>query len=204
MLKSLIKPIEIIVFIFYISNMKKFFLFLSLILLPVYAQGYNPFMGDYKNQVAVNLGQGVNSGFIIPPPVQFVPFYLLHLQYSQPTTFFKLPARQSINIGQTLGFGRGYGWDWDKFTIPMIFLSEDIALLHGDNWYFSTGIGMGLQAQQNERIGSKLLFQFKLIGGYRITDTVGLELFIQHFSNANTAIENNSYAFYGIGMTYNF
>ena len=95
----------------------------------------NPFMGEYKNQIALNIGAGVNSGIIIPPPTQFVPFVLLHVQYSQPTTFFKVPARQSINIGQTLGFGTGYGWDWTDFTIPMIFLSEDIALFHGDRQY---------------------------------------------------------------------
>ena len=164
----------------------------------------NPFMGEYKNQIAFNIGQGVNSGFLIPPPTQLVPFYMLHIQYSQPTTFFKIPARQSINIGQTLGFGSKYGWDWDQYTIPMIFLSEDIALAHGDNWYFATSIGVGLQAQQNERLGAKLLFQFKLIGGYRINDKWGIELFIQHFSNANTAPENHSYAFYGAGFTYNF
>ena len=151
-----------------------------------------------------NVGAGVNSGFIVPPPTQFVPFVFLHFQYSQPTTFFKVPARQSINIGQTLGFGTGYGWDWTDFTIPMIFLSEDIAIAHGKNWYFSTGVGVGLQAQQNERLGAKLLFQFKLAGGYRINDKWGIELFVQHFSNANTAPENNSYAFYGTGFTYSF
>ncbi len=170
---------------------------------PAYA-ARNPFMGNNQKQIAFNLGQGVNSGFLIPPPTQLVPFYLTHIQYSQPTTFFKIPARQSINIGQTLGFGQKYGWDWDKYTIPMIFLSEDIAVVYSTNWYFSTGIGVGLQAQQNERIGSKLLFQFKLIGGYRINDNWGIEIFMQHFSNANTALENNSYAFYGFGINYSF
>lgn len=185
--------------------MKKIALFLCILCftVPVYAAD-NPFMGNHKNQIAFNIGQGVNSGFLIPPPTQLVPFYLTHIQYSQPTTFFKIPARQSINIGQTLGFGQRYGWNWDKYTIPMIFLSEDVAVAHGKRWYFSTGFGVGLQAQQNERIGSKLLFQFKLIGGYRITDNWAIELFMQHFSNANTAIENNSYAFYGLGMAYSF
>lgn len=164
----------------------------------------NPFMGKYQNQFAFHLGQGVNSGIIIPPPTQFVPFYLFHFQYSQPTTFFSLPARQSINVAQTLGLGDRYGWHWKDYTIPMIFLSEDIALFYNKDFYFSTGIGVGLQAQQNKRLGAKLLFQFKLIGGYHINETTSVELFIQHFSNANTATENYSYAFYGIGVTYNF
>lgn len=185
--------------------MKKIATSISAILLVSASYGAsNPFMGDYQNQVAFHLGQGVNSGIIIPPPTQFVPFYLFHFQYSQPTTFFSLPARQSINVAQTLGLGDRYGWHWKDYTIPMIFLSEDIALFYNKDFYFSTGIGVGLQAQQNKRLGAKLLFQFKLIGGYHINETTSLELFIQHFSNANTAPENYSYAFYGIGVTYNF
>lgn len=185
--------------------MKKIVVSLTALFLAtsVYADE-NPFMGDYENQIAINLGQGVNSGFLIPPPTQLVPFYLIDVRYSQPTTFFKLPARQSISIAQTLGFGEKYGWQWDRYTIPLIYLSEDIALFYGCDWYFSAGIGVGLQGKQNERLGAKLLFQFKLIGGYKINEQTSVELFVQHFSNANTAEENNSYAFYGIGMSYSF
>lgn len=164
----------------------------------------NPFMGDYENQITFNLGQGVNSGFLIPPPMQLVPFYFINVQYSQPTTFFRAPARRSITVGQTLGFGSRYGWDWDEYTIPMIYISEDIAIACGENWFFAAGAGMGLQAQQNERLGAKLLFQFKLTAGYRVNESMNAELFVQHFSNANTATENYSYAFYGIGISYNF
>lgn len=168
------------------------------------AHAYNPFMGDNENQVAVYLGQGVNNGFILPPPFQLVPFYMLQFQYSQPTTFFRIPARQSINFGETIGVGKKYGWDWRAYTIPMIFLSEDIALLYGKKWYLSVGAGGGLQAQQNERIGSKWLFQAKLALAYRFTESISTEAYVQHFSNGNTAEENNSYGFYGVGFLYNF
>ena len=168
------------------------------------AKPSNPFTREYKNQISFNLGQGIDSGIIVPLPLRPVPFYIMHLQYSQPATFFKLPARQSLNIAQTLGFGSKYGWDWDEYTIPMVFLSEDIALSYYKNVYVAAGIGVGLQAQQNERLGAKLLFQFKLMGGYHINEKWAVELFMQHFSNANTATENYSYAFYGAGVTYNF
>lgn len=161
-------------------------------------------MGYYKNQIALNLGQGVNSGFIVPPPTQLVPFYLIHMQYSIPATFFGLAARQSINVAQTIGMGTRYGWQWDKFTIPMAFLSEDIAIAKYKNFYFAGGAGMGLQAQQNARLGAKLLFMFKLTAGWRLDEHWGLEVFMHHFSNANTARANYSYAFYGIGTTYSF
>ena len=164
----------------------------------------NPFFNGYENQVAFNFGYGVNSGFLIPPPTQFVPFILLHGQYSQPTTFFCLPARKSINLHQTIGSGGKYGWSWDKYTIPIASLSEDVALLYGDDWYTFMGIGVGMQMQQNERIGSKLIFSFKLGAAYRISECTSVELFMQHMSNGNTAPQNNSYAFYGLGLTYSF
>ncbi len=172
--------------------------------MAAYNPEYNPFMGNSDNQIAVNFAGGVNSGFLIPSPSQFVPFTILNVQYSQPTTFFKIPARQSINVAQTFGFGDKYGWHWDNFTIPMIYLSEDIAMYSGDRTYIGIGAGVGLQAQQNERIGSKLLFQFKVTAGYRINECWNMEIFAQHFSNANTDINNHSYGFYGAGITYNF
>jgi hypothetical protein len=101
----------------------------------------------------------------VPPPFRPVPFTVLHFQYSLPTDFFELPARKSINIAQTIGFAKKYDWDWRDFSIPMVFVSEDIALFHGENWYTGIGAGIGMQAQQNDRIGSKLIFQFKLFAG---------------------------------------
>ena len=179
-------------------------MFLILTLPATAEQSKNFFTGTYKNQLSFYLGQGLNSGFIIPPPTQFVPFYLLNIQYSQPTTFFRVPARQSLEIGQTLGFADKYGWHWRDYTIPMILLSGDVLFGEIYNIYFTGGAGVGLQAQQNERLGAKLLFQFKLTAGWHINNKWGMEFSIKHFSNANTAPQNYSYAFYGLGVTYNF
>ena len=161
-------------------------------------------MGKYQNQFAFGAGQGFDNGILLPPPLKIVPFYILNIQYSQPTTFFSMPARQSINISQTIGMGNKYGWNWTHFSIPIAYLSEDIALFKIDKFYMGTGAGIGLQAHQNERISSKLIFTFKVTFGYNINDRWSGELFIQHFSNANTSDENNSYAFYGFGFTRNF
>ena len=164
----------------------------------------NTFTGYYKNQFSLYFGQGIDSGFLLPPPLKLVPFYLFNLQYSQPTTFFSLPARQSLSVGQTLGFGSKYGWDWDKYTVPMVMLSGDVRVSDYRNVYLAAGAGVGMQAQQNERLGAKLLFQFKITGGYHINNNWGIEIFMHHFSNGNTAPQNYSYAFYGLGMTYSF
>ncbi|MBQ7185346.1 MAG: acyloxyacyl hydrolase [Alphaproteobacteria bacterium] len=187
--------------------MKKLVCFLFIVISTAFdatAAATNPFTGKYNNQMSFFVAQGVDSGFIVPPPARFVPFNILHLQYSQPTNFFRLPARQSLNIAQTIGFAKKYGWNWDSYITPMLFLSEDISLARFEKFFFATGVGIGLQAQQNERLGAKLLFQFKLIAGWHISDKWGLELFMQHFSNANTSPKNYSYGFYGIGVTYNF
>ncbi len=166
--------------------------------------GDNPFFGKYSNQITFNFGQGVNSGFLIPPPTQWVPFSMLHLQYSRPNTFFTLPARASLNIFQTIGYADKYGWDWADYSIPMFLISEDVSLYNTNKWYFGTGLGAGFQAKENDRIGSKLIFGFKLFAGYKIAPQTNLEIFMQHFSNGNTGYANNSYAFYGLGIGYNF
>ena len=164
----------------------------------------NPFFNGYDNQIAFNVGAGVNSGFLVPPPTQFVPYTMYQFQYSQPTSFFRLPARKSLNVVMNIGYGEKYGWHWDDFTIPIVVMSEDVALVYGRDWYTFLGIGVGMQLQQNERIGSKLVFGFKLGAGYHLSECTAIEAFVQHFSNGNTAPENNSYAFYGLGMVYSF
>lgn len=164
----------------------------------------NPFMGTYQQQIAFGLGQGFDTGWILPPPTRPVPFYIGTFQYSQPTSFFRVPARRSINISETVGLREKYGWDWPDYTTPMIYLTEDIALFRYERLYAGMGAGAGLQAWENERLGAKLIFQFKVTFGYNFTKQWAAEFFIQHFSNANTAEQNNSYAFYGLGFTYNY
>ena len=187
------------------GTMKKNVVFLLISALTFCANAdTNPFMGNAQNQIAFYAAQGFDNGYIVPAPYHIVPFYIAQVKYSQPATFFRMPARMSINVAETLGLGKKYGWNWTKYTIPIFFISGDTTLLHGKNWYAGVGSGVGLQAQQNERLGAKLLFEFKLLYGYRFNENWGIEVYAQHFSNANTADENHSYAFYGLGVTHNF
>ena len=191
--------------------MKKIIAILFALILPNFTMAdscilpeKNPFMGTYQQQIAFGIGQGFDTGILLPPPVRPVPFYIGTIQYSQPTTFFRIPARRSLNVSMTLGLGEKYGWKWQDFTIPMAYATEDIALFRYERLYAGLGAGVGLQAQENKRLGAKLIFEFKVTFGYNFNDEWAAELFIQHFSNANTAEENNSYAFYGLGFTYNY
>ena len=191
--------------------MKTKLLFLLPIILPNIALAddwflpeRNPFMGTYQNQMFYGIGQGFDTGILLPPPVRPVPFYIGTITYSQPTTFFRIPARRSLNISETLGLGSKNGWDWTDYTIPIGYATEDIALFRYKRLYMGVGAGVGLQVKENKRLGAKLLFQFKVTIGVNITQEWATELFIQHFSNANTAEDNHSYAFYGLGLTHNF
>lgn len=191
--------------------MKKISAILFALILPGFAMAdsfilpdENPFMGPYQNQIAFGIGQGFDTGILLPPPTRPVPFYIGTVQYSQPTTFFRTPARRSLNVSMTVGLGEKYGWKWQDFSIPMAYATEDIALFRYERIYAGLGAGVGLQAQENARLGAKLIFEFKLTFGYNFSKQWATELFIQHFSNANTAEENNSYAFYGLGFTYNY
>ena len=64
----------------------------------------NPFTGTYQNQMSYGIGQGFDTGILLPPPVKPVPFYIGTMTYSQPTTFFRIPARRNLNISMTLGY----------------------------------------------------------------------------------------------------
>lgn len=191
--------------------MRKTLLFLSFVILPnitlaeqCILPDKNPFMGEYQQQIAFGIGQGFDTGILLPPPIKPVPFYIGTFQYSQPTTFFRIPARRSINVSETLGLHKKNGWDWPDYTIPMAYLTEDIALFRYERIYAGLGAGVGLQAKENERLGAKLVFEFKVTFGYNFNEKWAAEFFIQHFSNANTAEDNHSYAFYGLGLTYNY
>ena len=187
--------------------MRKIFLFTVAVFLcfqSVWADDHNPFFGDHRHQVALSLGWGTGNGFIVPPPAYFVPFAEAHVQYSVPSTMFYFPGRFSLNITQTIGLGRGRGWDWRDLSIPIVYLTQDVALLQYEDFYFGAGGGGGFQVQENSRIGSKLIFTLKLFIGYNITESFAMEVYVKHFSNGNTAPENNSYAFYGLSATYSF
>lgn len=179
------------------------------------AKSFNPFFGDKQNQALLAIGQGFDSGELIAfkhlgHPA---PYYMVQMTYSQPTTFFKLPARQNINGFLNFGFddanyngGCRYPGtcDWADYTTQIFTLSEDVALLYNDRFYVGVGMGVGVQGKYNDRLNTKFLLSFRLSFGYRMTDRFGMELAMQHFSNADTGTENNVYDFWGLGVTYSF
>ncbi|MDR1027037.1 MAG: acyloxyacyl hydrolase [Rickettsiales bacterium] len=196
------------------SHSKFLLLIAHCALLITGAAGANPMFNGAARQISVYLGQGTDGTYLYPDG-HIVPFYLAHIAYSMPNTFFGLPARQNVDVAGTMGFGKtkNYApddaapmaeWDWENYSDAMVYFSEDAALLSGERWWAGAGMGMGMQAHQNERIGTKLIFGLKAFVGMRVSEMWNMEIFSQHFSNGSTDLVNNSYNFFGLGATRNF
>lgn len=178
----------------------------------------NPLFGDKESQIMINLGQGVNQLSLIAAPDMPVPFGMIGFQYSQPVSFFRLPARMSINAIQTVGWGQKYQydgyvddgtiqtfiWDWTKYQTQLAMLSVDCLIAWTSRWYFGSGLAIGVQGKENMRIGTKFLTGFKIFAGYAVAENWRIEMFMQHYSNGSTDLQNYSYNFIGIGAGYNF
>ena len=169
----------------------------------------NPFFGDKNNQFGFNLGQAFESYDLLFLPEDPVPFNIIQIQYSQPHTFFRLPARQSIIIAHTIGYGKKHDsnnveWNWTKYSIPMISFAWDFAIPVTSKLYVGSGLNIGVQSQENERMGTKLLSGFKFLLGFKIADDWRMEILMHHYSNGSTAKENYSYNFYELGLNYSF
>jgi len=185
--------------------MKKFILISIFMLcaMPA-AAGENPFFGEYQNQISINPGHGTSAQWLLPFPGDRAHFSMFDFKYSQPNTFFRLPGRQNINVAYVHGWRDDNNWNWTDISVPIFYLSQDVSLYHTDNWYHGTGMGIGMQLQENERVGTKLIFSFKVFSGRRLTDQWKMEFFMQHFSNGSTSENNRSYNFWGVGFAYNF
>ena len=184
--------------------MKKLILIPAVMLCFAAGAENSPFFGDYENQISLNFGHGTDAKWLLPFPGRRARFSMFDFKYSQPNNFFRLPGRQNINISYVHGWKDDSRWNWTDISIPIFYLSEDIALYHTDKWHFGTGVGMGMQLRENDRIGTKLIFGFKTFAGYRVSDRWNMELFMQHFSNGSTSDKNYSYNFYGFGFARNF
>ncbi|MCL2737504.1 MAG: acyloxyacyl hydrolase [Alphaproteobacteria bacterium] len=184
----------------------------KLILVPVFmlcgfaaaADFAPPMFGGHRNQIAINVGQGTDATWLLPLPGRRAWFAMYEFRYSQPNSFFRLPGRQNLNIAYIHGWRDDDNWAWTDVTVPLFYWSQDAVLYSTRNWYHGGGMGVGMQLQENDRIGTKLIFAFKLFSGYRLSDTWNMELFMQHFSNGSTSDANYSYNFFGVGFVRNF
>ena len=165
----------------------------------------NLMFNGHDSQVAMNLGMGTDAMWLLPFPAMPAPLAMFEVRYSHPNEFFRWPGRQNIGVVYLQGWGSDRrDWEWNSFTMPIFYLSQDITLFQTRNWYYGTGMGIGMQLRENDRIGTKLVFSFRLFMGRAISYNWNVELFMHHFSNGSTTANNYSYNFFGVGFLRNF
>ena len=128
------------------------------------------------------------------------PFYYAKLEYSQPSVFFRLPARINLSVGSTLGETR----DRNATAQAIAGISEDIALVNWRGFYFGLGFGGFIQGRTTERQASQFVFGAKSFFGYRWSDALSTEIGGIHYSNAQLQSPNHGYNFMHLTMLYNF
>ncbi|MCL1892581.1 MAG: acyloxyacyl hydrolase [Alphaproteobacteria bacterium] len=186
--------------------MKKFYIYLlfALVAMPVFAkENNNPFFGRHENQIGLYAGQSTGPGNmtkLIPLDWEYEQFLFANLQYSQPTDFFRLPAR--LNLHAILFLKHG---DVDIRTQPAAGLSWDVALLHGRRVYLGVGLGGFIKPEYtHDRQDSLFMFGEKLFVGCRFSKHWSAEIYTQHFDSGGLTPINGGYNFVGLSVLWNF
>jgi hypothetical protein len=164
----------------------------------------NPmFKKDAINSIGFYIAQGTGSGTLfklIDPLIwDFYSMTLFMVQYSQPTTIFRLPARQSLYFVQNLAYGHEAG-----LSFSAIGLSWDVSLYDHNGWYFGLGIGPYMRDSRDRWVESRLVFGEKFFIGTKVSDDWRMEFFTQHFSNGNFTTVNEGFNFVGFSGIYSF
>lgn len=176
--------------------------------LPVVAEEsvFNPMFGSKQNQIMLHSGMSFRSN-------GFEKLFHASLSYSQPDTFFRLPARNNIEAGVI----RGEDWEegestkyfknelnLSQYDTTILGLSKDVAVLSGTNSYLTVGLGAYIKNQTSNRIGSKFTFGQRIGVGYRFDSGLNIELFARHFSNGSLTQENSGQNFAGLSTGFSF
>jgi hypothetical protein len=190
------------------SPSKALMLLFAAWLAPMFAHAqtaaYNPMFGDKQNQFALYAGGSTGTGALNKMGTSWVPVEdmgEIELRYAQPTTFFRLPARQSVDVAQIIDLGDSK----HKRTQPVFGLMQEFLFLPNFEQFYA-GFGLGIYLKQNidDRIDSRFTFGEKLFVGHRFNDEYAVELYWRHFSNGDLTPINHAYNFIGLGATWSF
>ena len=156
----------------------------------------NAFFGDKENQIRLTVGQSFR------PDVEDL--YMTSLIYSQPGTFFRLPARNNFEIGGFKGEKNSDPRkDLSQYDLAYLGASKDVQLFHIGNFYTALGLGAYIKSERTHRISSKFTFGETATLGYN-ADPFVIEVYARHFSNGSLTDENSGQNFFGIAIGSNF
>lgn len=185
--------------------MKKIALFIIISMTAISARaGDNPMFGKNDiNSVSLYIAQGTGSGtlfkLISPNLWEMNRMTIGMLQYSQPTTFYRLPARQSVFFVQNVAYGSRQG-----LSFGALGLSIDASFFDWNGWYVGFGLGPYMRDSRDRWVESRLVFGEKFFIGKALSDNWRAEFFTIHFSNGNFTEKNEGFNFAGFSIGYSF
>ena len=164
----------------------------------------NPMFGpDHRNAVTVYAGQSTGPGslFKLVDPIlwDITPMTMAMIQYSQPMTIFRLPARQNLAMVQNTAYHSSRGLSFFGVGI-----SWDVALIDWRGFYAGIGLGPYMRDSHDRYVQSRLVFGEKVFFGYQMCDGLRAEFFTLHFSNGDFTEVNRGFNFTGLGISVSF
>ena len=158
----------------------------------------NVLLGENRNQIGVSFGSkfDVHDGPFAKPPAAMI-------QYSQPLRVFRMDSR--INAQLVGKFGEDTTGALTSPAYLIYAVQFDIAPISIGRFYAGAGIGAGQRTWGRKEDGiSKFLFGQKAFAGYKITETMAAEFFIQHYSNGGLTAANHGFDFGGLTLLWSF
>lgn len=141
-----------------------------LICMPSYAKDY--LFNKYNNSLSVSGSKGIkktNNMYIKN---------IKSIQYSQPHELFRLTGRMNIEGIYALGENNDY-------TTYAAGLSHDVLLLKISRMYLGVGAGIYFRNKISPNLGSRFAFGAKAFAGLQLTNFLGFEAYMNHFSNGD-------------------
>ena len=182
--------------------MRKIFI-LVLTLITNISFANSMFCEGCENNITLYISKGTGSGtlfkLIEPNLWEDEQMILFMGQYSQPRTFFRLPARQSLHIVQNVAWNNRKNLSFGGVGISM-----DVALIDYNKFYLGLGMGPYMRDSRDAWVESRLVFGEKFFIGKKISKNIHLELFTIHFSNGNFTQKNEGFNFAGLSFGYSF
>lgn len=161
------------------------------------------FGATHQDAVSIYIGQGTGSGslfkLIDPAMWKLSPMTMAMVQYSQPTTFFRLPARQNINFVQNSAYNSAHG-----LSFIGVGISWDVVPISWCGFYVGAGLGPYYRDSHDRYVESRLVFGEKFFIGKNISDSWRAEFFTLHFSNGDFTEINKGFNFTGLSVQYSF
>ena len=153
---------------------------------------HNAVFQGKENLFSVEVGQSLRSEGLEN-------LFFSSVRYSQPTLFFRLPSKRTIELGS---FNALSDTDLVQYDQKIFGLMEEA--IFDLKWvYLTLGLGFYIKSASTDRIGSKFTFGQRIAIGRNFAN-INVELYARHFSNGSVTEENFGQNFVGFSLGANF